>query len=227
MLFSLGRAASGPARREDQGLAAGDTTRRTAGVRTRGRAADVVERVLTATGEELSRAGYAALRVEDVAARSGVNKTTIYRRWPNKAELVAAALREITALPAAVDTGNLREDLRSSLLQTIAFATEPVGRGLMRMMQTERADPEVDAIARTLRSEQRSMRVAMVERGIARGELPPGTNAELLVDLVSAPVLTRAVTFGEIVDERYIDSVLDLVLAGARVSPLPRGEGKG
>ena len=197
-------------------MSSGEGTRRTAGVRVRGRAAEVVERVLTATAEELSRVGYAALRVDDVAARSGVNKTTIYRRWPSKAELVAAALESISELPAAIDTGSLREDLRASLLQVIAFATEPVGRGVLRMMQTERSDPEGDAIARKLRLEQRKLRVAMVERGIARGELPQSVNAELIVDLVSAPVLSRAVTFGEIVDAAYIDAMLDLVLAGAR-----------
>lgn len=185
-------------------------------MRVRGRAAEVVERVLAATAEELSRAGYAALRVDDVAARSGVNKTTIYRRWPSKAELVAAALQEISEQPAAIDTGNLREDLRASLLDVIALATQPVGRAALRMMQTERSDPEVDAIARKLRLEQRKLRVTMVERGVARGELPAGVNVELIVDLISAPILSRAVQFGELVDAAYIDSVLDLVLAGAR-----------
>jgi AcrR family transcriptional regulator len=197
-------------------VAENDGTRRTAGVRVGGRAADVVERVLTATAEELSRVGYAALRVDDVAARSGVNKTTIYRRWPSKADLVGAALKEITAHPAHTDTGNLREDLRASLLDVVAFASQPVGRGLVRIVQSERADPEVDAITRALRQENRKLRVGLVERGIARGELPSGTNAELVADLVAAPVLTRAVTFGETVDESYVDSVLDMVLAGAR-----------
>ena len=60
------------------------------------------------------------------------------------------------------------------------------------------------------------MRIAIVERGIARGELPATTNAELIADVVAAPVLTRAVTFGEIVDERFVDAVVELVLAGAR-----------
>lgn len=67
-------------------------TRRTGNARTRGRAANVVHRVVSATADELSRVGYAALRVEDVAARSGVHKTTIYRRWPTKTELVAATI---------------------------------------------------------------------------------------------------------------------------------------
>jgi AcrR family transcriptional regulator len=191
-----------------------EKTRRTAGVRTRGRAADVVERVLRTVAEELGRSGYAQLRVEDVATRSGVNKTTIYRRWPTKPELVAAALRELMRQPTEIDTGNLRADLRASLLEMMGFAITPLGQGLMRTMQMERADPEVDKLTRTLRHEQRALRIAMVERGIARGELPKGTNADFVVDLITAPVLTRAITFGDQVDAKYIDSVLDVVLAG-------------
>jgi AcrR family transcriptional regulator len=191
-----------------------ERTRRTTGVRTRGRAAEVVERILRATGEELSRVGYAALRVEDVAARSGVNKTTVYRRWPTKPELVAAAVRELMAQRDDIDTGNLREDLRASLLALLAMGGQPLGQGVMRIMQTERADPEVDALTRTLRTEQRALRRAMVERGIARGDLKTSLSPELVVDLVTAPVLNRAMTFGELVDASYVDAVLDVVLAG-------------
>jgi AcrR family transcriptional regulator len=191
-----------------------DKTRRTTGVRTRGRAADVVERVLRTVAEELGRIGYAQLRVEDVATRSGVNKTTIYRRWPTKPELVAASLRELMATPTEIDTGNLRADLRASLLEMMAFAGTPLGQGLMRTMQMERADPEVDKLTRELRKEQRKKRLLMVERGIKRGELPQGTDADFVVDLITAPVLNRAITFGDEVDAPYIDSVLDVVLAG-------------
>ena len=66
--------------------------RRTEGKRVHGRSARVQSAVLRATAEELGRVGFAALRIEDVALRSGVNKTTIYRRWPTKQELVRASL---------------------------------------------------------------------------------------------------------------------------------------
>jgi AcrR family transcriptional regulator len=191
-------------------------TRRTAGVRTRGRAADVVERVLAATGQELSRVGYGAMRVDDVATRSGVNKTTIYRRWPTKSELVVAAMREIMSLPTELDTGSVRGDLRASLLEVLTFAESPMNRGLVRTMQIERADPEVEAITRALRQEHRARRIEMVKRGIARGELPESTDADLVVDLVSAPVMSRALNFGETVTPSYVDAVLDVVLAGFR-----------
>jgi AcrR family transcriptional regulator len=189
-------------------------TRRTEGLRTRGRAERVVDRVLRAAAQELSRVGYAALRVEDVAARSGVNKTTIYRRWPSKAELVAATIKGMGPEAKAIDTGTLRGDLRASLLEELSQGTQPVGRGIMRILQSERTDPEVDALARRLRDEQHDARVALVERGIARGELPKRVDPHLLVDLVSAPVLRRVFTFGEPVDEDHIDRVLDVVLTG-------------
>jgi AcrR family transcriptional regulator len=199
-----------------------DRTRRTGNARTGGRAAKVVDRVVLATAQELSRVGYAALRVEDVAARSRVHKTTIYRRWPTKGELVAAAIATLMRRNdrlVAIDTGTLRGDLRASL--QVALDLKPFEQGILRVMQTERALPEVNALARRLRDEVHRLRVTMVERGIARGELPKGTDAELIVDLVSAPV-QRALLFGESVDASYLDRVLDFVLARAPEAPAPR-----
>lgn len=180
-------------------------------MRVRGRAADVVARVLSATVHELSRGGYAALRIEDVATRSGVNKTSIYRRWTTKENLVAAVIGQLGE-PSPIDTGTVRGDLRASLLLTVGLS--PPQLGLLRVVQTERTVPEIDAVMRRLRGEVHRMRVAMVERGIARGELPKGIDAQLVVDLVSAPV-QRALLFQERLDGSYIDRVLDLVLAGA------------
>src|ERR1700742_1730035 len=116
-------------------MEASQGTRRTANMRVRGRAADVVARVMSATAHELSRVGYAALRVEDVATRSGVNKTTIYRRWPTKPELVGAALRAVWQSPDVPDTGSVRGDFIESLTRTAAFAMSPVGRGLTHVIQ--------------------------------------------------------------------------------------------
>jgi AcrR family transcriptional regulator len=188
-----------------------EDTRRTANVRPGGRSARVVTRVMEATAYELSRVGYAALRVEDVAARSGVNKTTIYRRWPTKAELVAATIGHPRDL-VPVDTGSVRADLRASLL--VGVNLSPSQRGILRVVQTERTVPEIDAVTRRMRTAIQRARIAMVERGIARGELPRGVDAKLIVDLVSAPV-QKALLFNETLDESYIERVLDVVLSGA------------
>jgi len=196
-------------------------TRRTGAERTGGRAADVVDRVVSATLAELSRVGYEAMRVEDVAALSGVNKTTIYRRWPTKAELLTSALAAAAEwrMPP-IDTGTLRGDLRASLLA--AFNLQPIEQGVLRVVQLDHSVEAVDLFARRMRDELREMRIALVKRGVLRGELPKGVDAALLVELVSAPV-QRALLFNENMNRAYVDRMLDVVLAGAAADAAVRG----
>jgi AcrR family transcriptional regulator len=182
----------------------------------KGRAARVVTDVLIATAEELSRVGYAALRVEDVALRSGVNKTTIYRRWPTKPELVGAALRAVWEPPDVPDTGSVRGDFIASLSRTAAFAMSPIGKGLTHVIQLERAHPEVEPITRSLREDYRKLREQLVDRAIERGELAPGTDSRFVTDLISAPIFSRLFTDGESVDATFIETVVDVVLTGMR-----------
>jgi AcrR family transcriptional regulator len=189
-------------------------TRRTEGLLKGDRQERVVESVLRETALQLSRNGYEGLRVDDVAAASGVNKTTIYRRWPSKPELVAAALEATRAMKEVAETGNLREDLIAMMLKTAEFASSPTGRGIVRILQIERAHPEVEKIALDLRTRQRAARKAMIERAILRGELPAGTDAALVAELLFAPLFGRCVSFGEPVDEPFARSVVDTVLAG-------------
>jgi AcrR family transcriptional regulator len=190
-------------------------TRRTEGVRAGGRSARVVDAVLRAAVEELARVGYAALRVEDVAARSGVNKTSIYRRWPKKVNLVMAALEHASPRPAMPDTGSLREDLAESARDMCVVAQSPLKRCLYRMLQADRDDPELDAVIRRRRAEQVAARATLVARGIARGELPAGTDPALFAELVMSPMMMRVMHAGEAVDDVFIYSVIDLMVAGA------------
>ncbi|MDI3287174.1 TetR/AcrR family transcriptional regulator [Polyangium sp. 15x6] len=190
-------------------------TRRTEGTRVRGRAERVVAAVLSATHEELGRVGYGALRIEDVAARSGVNKTTIYRRWPTKAELVAASLRAAHDEEEQLDTGTLRGDLLTVVMRTVRTCQTPTGRGIVRMMQMERADPEVEALSRILRDRRRQRNTALLERGIARGELPADVHMELILDLIFGGIYSRLIQRGEDVSEDYAVAAIDTVLAGA------------
>jgi AcrR family transcriptional regulator len=191
-------------------------SRRTEGVRLGGRSARVVEAALRATVEELGTVGYTALRVEDVAARSGVNKTSIYRRWPSKVDLVAAALLNHSRGQEVPDTGNLRGDLLEMGRHMARKMETPLGRGLVRMMQMERGQPELDAVIRTLRSENICSRASVIERAVARGELHPDTDPKLLAEMLGAPISSRLLHSGLAVDERFIETVVDMVLAGAQ-----------
>jgi AcrR family transcriptional regulator len=197
--------------------------RRTGGVRRGGRSARVVDSVLRAAVEELGTVGYTALRVEDVAARSGVNKTSIYRRWPGKVDLVVAALLNHARSTESPDTGSLREDLLEIGRHMARKMETPLGRGLIRMMQMERGQPELDAVIRTLRGENICTRASIIERGVARGELPADTDPTMVAEMVGAPISSRLLHTGVPVDERFIEAVVDMVLAGARAGAFRRG----
>jgi AcrR family transcriptional regulator len=153
------------------------------------------------------------MRVEDIAALSGVNKTTIYRRWPTKAELLTNAVIEHAKkrLPP-IDTGSVRGDLRASLLSS--FDLRPYEQGVLRVIQMERSLEEVEAFAQRMRDGLRNMRMAIVRRGIERGELPAGIDVSLVVDLLSAPV-QLALLVNHSLDGTTMDRMLELVLAGA------------
>jgi AcrR family transcriptional regulator len=191
--------------------------RRTRGARIGGRSARVVREVLSAAIAELGRSGFGALRVEDVADRAGVNKTTIYRRWPTKADLIVAAVRAFAGhhdpLP---DTGSARGDLIEMVRRVIVFARTAEGRALTRLVASEGGDPNVDRLARTLREGIMVQRSALIARAQERGELPSGLDARLVVDAIFAPVITRVLGRGEDVDPATAVAFVDLVLSGVQ-----------
>jgi AcrR family transcriptional regulator len=196
---------------------AAGAARRTVGARVGGRSERVVRDVLRAAINELGRTGYVALRVEDVAERAGVNKTTVYRRWPTKADLVAAAVTAVAGhhepLP---DTGSIRGDLVALLERSLAFVATADGRALTRLIVTEGNDPDVEKISRRLRESVVAQRTKLIVRAQERGELPPDANAALIIDAIFTPVMTRVIRRGEAVDIPTATAFVDLVLGGAR-----------
>jgi AcrR family transcriptional regulator len=208
---------SGPMRRST-----GSARRRTQGI-LGGRSEDVVRRVLDAAIVELARSGYAVLRMDRVASRAGVNKTTIYRRWPNRAALISALgermrtpLRE-SPLP---DTGKLESDLVEAFMRRFTFGRKVEGRAWARLLD-ERFNPEVEAMIGDAVDERRNEWGSMVARAVDRGEVPRGTDAQLLLDLVRAIVDSRSSS--RRLDTSWLTLAVRTVIAGARAGTLVRG----
>jgi len=191
-------------------------SRRTENVRVQGRSARVVDAILQAVAEELGLHGYADLRIEDVATRSGVNKTTIYRRWPQKSELVLAAVERLSPDPVSADTGALRSDLLAFLQLMRAGVQTPVGRGIVRMLQAEKAHPEVSGMLRRIRVRHTEVRRLVFERARLRGEIPSGSDTVLLAELAFSPLITRLVHLGLEADDHFLRVLTDMIVAGAR-----------
>jgi AcrR family transcriptional regulator len=193
----------------------------THGLRVGGRSKRVVTSVLAAATAELARRGYASFNVEDVAAAAGVNKTTVYRRWPTKADLVCAAIRGIVMRThAGPDTGSLEGDLMELLRRVVAWKQTAEAASVMRMLVVEATEPEVERIAQTLRAEAFEPWLAVITRGKARGEIPARTDARLLAEMVFAPVMVRLHRLREPVDEATLLTIVRTVLAGVRGAPL-------
>jgi AcrR family transcriptional regulator len=201
-----------------------ESARRTQGV-LGGRSEQVVRRVLAAALVELARSGYTGFRMDEVASRAAVNKTTIYRRWPSRAALIAALVDRMRAplrgspLP---DTGRLESDLVEAFTRRFAVGRKVEGRAWARLL-AERYRPEVEAIIGDAVSERRDEWRSMVTRGINRGELPPRTEAQLLLDLVRALVDSRNSSRG--LDTVGLSLAVRTVTAGARAGTLVRSRG--
>jgi AcrR family transcriptional regulator len=180
----------------------------------------VLNDVLDATVDVLAHSGYAALSFEDVAAKARVSRTTIYRRWASKHDLVRTALLRLCEMHWAGvrDAGTLRGDLLEVIrLQLIGDRRERERNArLTRALMAEFDDPELLALVRLVRGRMQQPIVAAVERAIVRGELPAGTDPFLVMDPIFATLHFRVALFGEEPGAEFAEQLVDVVLAGAR-----------
>lgn len=196
----------------------------TRGVRPGGRSARVVDAVLGSALKELARAGYSALSIDAVAKKAGVNKTTVYRRWPTKASLVVAAVTDALVFEAAPEQASLRDDLLSLTHRLNAWVRTPVGTAIVRTLAVEMHRPEVFAMSRTAKLKVKEQWTAAVQRAVARGEVPTGTDPDLIFELITGAVVDTFVRVTHVVDDRFLDGIVDLVIAGAvHGGAVPRG----
>ncbi|MFO0611795.1 MAG: TetR/AcrR family transcriptional regulator [Polyangiaceae bacterium] len=187
--------------------------------RTGGRSARVVRDVYAAAIEVFAERGYGAFSMDEVATRAGVNKTTIYRRWPTKGALVSAALLDLRAADEVTpDTGELAKDLEVLLVHKAEVMSTPRGRGIRRAILTGRDEPELQALVRTLRREHPLVPRAVLARAVERGELPPETDLELLTDTL-AGALSSCAMWSDTLEPEFVRKLIALVLHGALRRP--------
>ncbi|MZQ82732.1 TetR family transcriptional regulator [Paenibacillus sp. 5J-6] len=182
----------------------------TAGSRRRG---DILENaILSAAWEELQETGYSRLTMEGVAARAKTNKTAVYRRWPNKAKLIVAALMKHTPKPSldAPDTGNLREDVLT-LLERIIKPLQMIGAETIHGLLVEFHGDELHSKLTLPPRSEDPLAIAMtniLRQAEQRGELKLDELKErvitLPVDLVRFELLTTHVP---LTDEAVIEIV--------------------
>lgn len=183
-----------------------------------GRSARVRDAVREATLAELAEHGYQGLAVENVARRSGVHKTTVYRRWGGADGLVADALDLAATEPWPLpDTGTLTGDLRAlTELLRASFADSEAGPIASAFVA---AAMQSDAAARALRAfydARHAQAAALVRRATERGEVPAGVDGEEIVRLAIAPIFHRLFVTHEPVTAEHARRAADAAATLAR-----------
>jgi AcrR family transcriptional regulator len=180
-----------------------------------GRSARVVNDVLEATLEELARGGYAALTLESVAARAGVNRTTIYRRWPTKHALVHAAMLASHDNMEAPNTGDIRGDLMALARQRLETMSLPRTRAIAAAIISEPPESELVVGTQIFRERSRKIVRTVVARAIARGELPEGTDPELIQQPLFSMLFGGVILRREAPSPTFVVRMIDALLVGA------------
>ena len=159
------------------------------------------EQLLAATLQVLSETGYDKLTVDQVVARAHASKTTVYRRWPSKADLVGAAFAHRTRgeFGAPPDTGTLRGDLLA-LAEMIARAAGEYGRVIAGILAAGERSPRLrELLAKDLYHERRGQVLGVLRRAATRGEIAQEAISDDLWDVLPACILFRT-----LLDERPI-----------------------
>jgi AcrR family transcriptional regulator len=174
--------------------------------------------IARATLELLMEGGYRGLTMEQVRARAGVGKATLYRRHGSKQELVAEAIRHLNVPIPLPDTGDVREDILA-VARSVQAGAERVqfANFVPRLLAESAGDPEMHAIFfENLVAPRRAVMAEVLRRGVARGELRADLDIELAIDILTGPWVYRLlISGGDTTIYRFDPSRLfDLILTG-------------
>jgi AcrR family transcriptional regulator len=179
--------------------------------------------ILEATRTALVELGWGKLTMSDVAGRAGVAKTTLYRRWANKHDLVVDAVAVLFDELQLPDLGSLRADVEGVVLQFAALLERPEAKTALMAVVAEATN---DAALRlrirsSLVDRQKRLVVEGRRRAQRRGEIPPdapGTDPspqiDLIFDVIAGAVVHRTLVTGEPVDAAWASGFTGLLLGG-------------
>lgn len=172
---------------------------------------DLTRRILASAGQMLGERGYAALSVERVAKAVGCGKTAIYRRYPDKAALVAAVLRSQVQIGDTPDSGSIRTDLLEHALQNQRNQelSPEQSHGLRAMFE-----PDVfPALWDSFFQHRRAQGIDIIDRAVARGELPEDVDHDILLDTIAGLTLYRQSVKRIHIDQRHYVDIIDALVS--------------
>jgi AcrR family transcriptional regulator len=181
-----------------------------------GRSARVRAAAIAATLAELAESGYSALSLESVARRAGVHKTTLYRRWGTREDLVLEAMLDRAGEHISVpNTGSLRRDLFELAQTAAANAASPEVAAMARAVVAQMPyDSRLAAANHRFWDERLALDGMIVEQAIERGEVAPGTQPRQVIESVLGPIHLRLLLTGEPISRDVLQAIVDIVVDG-------------
>lgn len=171
--------------------------------------------ILAATVDLLAETGYEALRLDAIASEAGASKATLYRHWSGKAELVVDAIRRFgeAELAEEPDTGSLRGDLLATLGCIRDLLSGKTGHLMTGLLAALQKDAELaQAVRDAMLEDRREFTRKVLDRAVARGELPGGVDPTVFLEVAPAIMFTRLFLYGRPVDDAFLAHLTDDVL---------------
>lgn len=187
-------------------------------IRPGGRTARTAAAVAAAAQAELLEVGYGGTTIDRIAKRAGVAKTTVYRRWGSVSQLVVDMFAQAASVQIPVaDTGSLEGDLRELARSSVASLLNPANRAIVDIVVSEAVhDASARGVLTTFFAGRVENAAVIVERAVARGEVPAGTDAAEVIRLVGAPYFARLYITGEPIGPEVADRGAAMVALAAR-----------
>jgi AcrR family transcriptional regulator len=173
--------------------------------------------ILEATRELIAERGIHAFRTDDVAARAGVGKGAIYRRYATKDDLVMATVGGLVNEEIVVpDSGSTRADLLTLMREAVELYRGSLPARLMPNLVSAMAErPELARVVREGFLIRRRLALTdVLRRGVERGDLRPDVDLELALDVLGGPLFYRLLITGGPIDEQLAEGVTELILRG-------------
>lgn len=174
------------------------------------------DRVLASAFEALGESGVGGFSVDEVARRSGVAKTTIYRHWPSREALVLDAASRISAEQEVPDTGSLAGDV-TAILSNLGhlLGTARWSSVVPSIVDVAERDPEFAVVHGTIQRGHAAPLREVLERAVARGDLPAKADVAGLVSALVGPLYYRRWFSREPIDDAFVGAVVRGALGGA------------
>ena len=159
--------------------------------------------------------GWTGFSIEEVASRAGVSKTTVYRRYPSKIALAFDAwIGDRDVRFPGTDTGSIWGDLTAYVMGSIRMSDNAVWNAILPALLAEaRTDPTVGETLGAVWAWRIEVLTEILDRGKARGEIPPETDVQHVREVLDGPMFLRIVVTGEPMDLLFADRLVEDAMA--------------